>query len=43
MSISDIEELKTAWVAAVKRAVRAGFDVRPLLSLNIAPRILKMI
>lgn len=27
MSLDDIETLKTAWVAAVKRAVRAGFDV----------------
>jgi 2,4-dienoyl-CoA reductase-like NADH-dependent reductase (Old Yellow Enzyme family) len=27
MSIDDIETLKKAWVAAVKRAVEAGFDV----------------
>ncbi|KAL3423427.1 NADH:flavin oxidoreductase/NADH oxidase [Phlyctema vagabunda] len=27
LTIEEIEELKTAWVAAVKRAVQAGFDV----------------
>ncbi len=27
MTLQDIEELKTAWVAAVRRALRAGFDV----------------
>jgi 2,4-dienoyl-CoA reductase-like NADH-dependent reductase (Old Yellow Enzyme family) len=27
MSLDDIETLKKAWVAAVKRAVEAGFDV----------------
>jgi 2,4-dienoyl-CoA reductase-like NADH-dependent reductase (Old Yellow Enzyme family) len=27
MTLSDIEEFKTAWVAAVKRALTAGFDV----------------
>ena len=27
LSLDDIEELKKAWVAAVKRAVKAGFDV----------------
>ena len=27
MTISDIEELKTAWAAAVRRSVKAGFDV----------------
>jgi 2,4-dienoyl-CoA reductase-like NADH-dependent reductase (Old Yellow Enzyme family) len=27
MTLSDIEELKTAWVAAVHRAIKAGFDV----------------
>jgi 2,4-dienoyl-CoA reductase-like NADH-dependent reductase (Old Yellow Enzyme family) len=27
MSLQDIEELKKAWVAAVKRSVEAGFDV----------------
>jgi 2,4-dienoyl-CoA reductase-like NADH-dependent reductase (Old Yellow Enzyme family) len=28
MTIADIEDLKTKWVAAVKRALDAGFDVR---------------
>jgi len=27
LTLDDIEELKKAWVAAVKRAVKAGFDV----------------
>ncbi|TVY85412.1 NADPH dehydrogenase afvA [Lachnellula suecica] len=27
MTLDDIENLKTAWVAGVKRAVKAGFDV----------------
>jgi 2,4-dienoyl-CoA reductase-like NADH-dependent reductase (Old Yellow Enzyme family) len=27
MTLSDIEELKKAWVAAVRRALKAGFDV----------------
>lgn len=27
MSLSDIEDLKTAWVASLKRALTAGFDV----------------
>lgn len=27
LSLNDIEELKKAWAAAVKRAVKAGFDV----------------
>jgi len=27
LSLSDIEDLKKAWVAAVKRSLEAGFDV----------------
>ena len=27
MSLEDIDELKLAWVCAVKRALTAGFDV----------------
>ena len=30
MSLQDIQELKEAWAAGVKRALQAGFDVRAL-------------
>lgn len=35
MTVEDIERFKAAWVEAVKRALKAGFDVCPMIHLDI--------
>jgi len=37
MSLKDIENFKVAWVAGLKRALQAGFDVIEIHNAHVSP------